>query len=203
MPQSVRLGRPSQAVSRHQATASREHQLGLILQRRERWGWWWALQTALSASASDTASNNTLRSCWGEERGQVWGDQWGEAACQAWWWSPSSLLPQVQWSLAAWDQQTNGWQHARSLWSLKCLGSRLPELSSQNSNSTLTRHGWVSLVCSVEIDLSCICYILFPPQTSTVLQWNVQFTFVKCISTAKHDQLALTQPTQPVLYWSL
>ena len=28
----------------------------------------------------------------------------------------------------------------------------------------LTQHGWVSLVCSVEIDLSCICDILFPPR---------------------------------------
>ena len=38
MPQSVRLVRPSQAVSRHQGRqgAGREHQLGLILQRRER-----------------------------------------------------------------------------------------------------------------------------------------------------------------------
>ena len=60
-------------------------------------------------------------------------------------------------------------------------------------------HGWVSLVCSVEIDLSCICYILFSPQSSTVLQWNVQFTLCSMHFSAKHHQLAPTQPSQTVL----
>ena len=70
MPQSVRLGRPSQAVSRHQATASREHQLGLILQQRERER---GEVGTVGLSLRQGASNNTPEAA--EERREETGEE--------------------------------------------------------------------------------------------------------------------------------
>ena len=147
------------------------------------WDWFYSRERevswGLSASASDTGSNNTPEAA--EEKREDRCGGLGENTGQSGSLSVIVRLPPLL-PLQSSQPQTRQWLTT-------CSGlvkwSELSPLKVTRAVKVniLTPHwqGTVSLVCSEEIDLSCICYILFSPRPSAVLQWNtVQFTFCFC-----------------------
>ena len=161
----------SQQTSGHGQQAPRTSAgIDFTLRERERW----AVSWALSASASDTALSVTTHGAKLSRSRERSEDRWetvrrvrppggsGEDPL-------SSLLSPV---ISAPDQ----WLTRPSVLVKPSSVSAQGYQGCQVRILTPHWHGWLSLVCSEEIDLSCICYILFSPQSSPVLQWNVQFT---------------------------